>query len=186
MSEPRINTLSTRAASAVQRVGTATDRRQKRQGDDKRKDGETPHKRRRLYDLLFEEIDHVPELAIHQRERLKNNIRAHLALRARDQTPLPTTLPPQPDAQTAPQPQSGGPKAKADQPEELDHDRLIGIVAPTHEDLPPEELEQNAQLAAQFRDCLARNTEIARKVAAYLRILLSIDGALDPHIVIDI
>ena len=41
-------------------------------------------------------------------------------------------------------------------------------------------------LAQQLRECLGRNSEAARKVAVYLKLLLSIDGALSPHVVIDI
>ncbi|HRJ60558.1 MAG TPA: hypothetical protein PKZ99_05175, partial [Azospirillaceae bacterium] len=70
--------------------------------------------------------------------------------------------------------------------EEGDHDHLIGVAAPQSPELQPEELAQNAILARQLRECLGRNSEAARKVAIYLKLLLSIDGALSPHVVIDI
>jgi hypothetical protein len=181
MTEQLIGSRSTglRSAGAVQRTGTATDRRPRRQdAEDKRKEADGAKKRRRLYDLLFEEIDQVPELEAHQRERLKRNIRAHMALRARDQTPLPTVMRDGPQEEKQATPQKHEP--------EPEHETLINIAAPVSPDLPPEEIDQNIRLAAQLRDCLTRNTEAARKVAIYLKILLSIDHALDPHVVIDI
>lgn len=201
MTEQRIDSRppTVRPAGAVQRAGTATDRRPRRQeAEDRRNGGDGARKRRHLYDLLFDEIDQVPELEATQRERLKRNIRAHLALRARDQTPLPTIPRPPPDdaapavedegghhpadARAAP-PHEGGVALEA---EEDDHDHLIGVAAPQSPELPPEELAQNAILARQLRECLGRNSEAARKVAIYLKLLLSIDGALSPHVVIDI
>lgn len=198
MTDQRIDSRppTVRPAGAVQRVGTATDRRPRRQeAEDRRKGGEGSRKRRHLYDLLFDEIDQVPELEAAQRERLKRNIRAHLALRARDQTPLPTVPRPPPDeAATAGKEAAHSADAHAaphdgfaaPDPGEDDHDHLIGVAAPQSPELPPEELAQNAMLAQQLRECLGRNSEAARKVAVYLKLLLSIDGALSPHVVIDI
>lgn len=190
MTEQRIDSRppTVRPAGAVQRVGTATDRRSRRQeAEDRRKGGDGARKRRHLYDLLFDEIDQVPELEATQRERLKRNIRAHLALRARDQTPLPSVPRPPPDEEAAAEGDLHPPLAPAapEQGEE-DHDHLIGVAAPLSPELPPEELAQNAMLAQQLRECLSRNSEAARKVAVYLKLLLSIDGALSPHVVIDI
>ncbi|HRQ80832.1 MAG TPA: hypothetical protein PKZ97_06915 [Azospirillaceae bacterium] len=139
----------------------------------------------------------MPELEATQRERLKRNIRAHLALRARDQTPLPTIpRPPPDDAALAVEDEGGYHPADAHaapheggvalETEEGDHDHLIGVAAPQSPELQPEELAQNAILARQLRECLGRNSEAARKVAIYLKLLLSIDGALSPHVVIDI
>ena len=113
MTEQRIDSRppTVRPAGAVQRVGTATDRRPRRQeAEDRRKGGDGARKRRHLYDLLFDEIDQVPELEAGQRERLKRNIRAHLALRARDQTPLPAIPRPPPD-EAATGGGQGGPSA---------------------------------------------------------------------------
>lgn len=195
MSEQRIDfhPPTVRAAVGVQKTGTATDRRPRREeGKDKRRENETPRKRRHLYDLLFDEIDQVQELQVDQRERLKRNIRAHLALRARDQTPLPTVMPEEPrpetaeTADTAAARQTATEEARAPPPDDEEARRLLDIAAPRHPGLPPDELELNAQLAAQLLDCLTRNTDTARKVATYLRILLSIDGALAPHLVIEI
>lgn len=204
MTEQRIDSRSpaVRPTLGVQRAGTATDRRPRRQeAEDRRKGENGGRKRRHLYDLLFDEIDQVPELEEAQRERLKRNIRAHLALRARDQTPLPTIPRPPPDedepaaavedeggyhpaeAHAAAAPHEGGVALEAD---DDDHDHLIGVAAPQSPELPPEELAQNAVLARQLRECLGRNSEAARKVAIYLKLLLSIDGALSPHVVIDI
>ena len=194
MTEQRIDSRppTVRPAGAVQRVGTATDRRSRRQeAEDRRKGGEGGRKRRHLYDLLFDEIDQVPELEASQRERLKRNIRAHLALRARDQTPLPTIPRPPPEKEAA---EEEAPAASissllaplAAEAGEDDHDHLIGVAAPLSPELPPDELAQNAILAQQLRECLGRNSEAARKVAIYLKLLLSIDGALSPHVIIDI
>jgi hypothetical protein len=188
MTEQLIGSRSTglRGAGAVQRTGTATDRRPRRQdAEDKRKEGEASKKRRRLYDLLFEEIDHVPELEAHQRERLKRNIRAHIALRARDQTPLPTVVHGKPQEEKPQETKQSTPQ-KYEPEQEPEHETLINIAAPISPDLSPEEIDQNTQLAAQLRYCLTQNTETARKVAIYLKILLTIDHALDPHVVIDI
>lgn len=205
MTEQRIDSRppTVRPAGAVQRAGTATDRRPRRQeAEDRRNGGDGARKRRHIYDLLFEEIDQVPELEAAQRERLKRNIRAHLALRARDQTPLPTIPRPPPDDAAPAVEDEGGyhpadahatphatPPHEGDvalEAEEDDHDHLIGVAAPQSPELPPEELAQNAILARQLRECLGRNSEAARKVAIYLKLLLSIDGALSPHVVIDI
>jgi hypothetical protein len=186
MTEQLIGSRATglRSAGAVQRTGTATDRRPRRQdAEDKRKEADGAKKRRRLYDLLFEEIDQVPELEAHQRERLKRNIRAHMALRARDQTPLPTVMRDGPQEEKLQEEKQATPQKHEPEPE---HETLINIAAPVSPDLPPEEIDQNTRLAAQLRDCLTRNTEAARKVAIYLKILLTIDHALDPHVVIDI
>lgn len=193
MTEQRIDSRppTVRPAGAVQRAGTATDRRSRRQeAEDRRKGGDGARKRRHLYDLLFDEIDQVPELEATQRERLKRNIRAHLALRARDQTPLPTIPRPPPDEDEPAAAAEEGfhpihTPAALESGEE-DHDHLIGVAAPLSPELPPEELAQNAMLAQQLRECLSRNSEAARKVAVYLKLLLSIDGALSPHVVIDI
>lgn len=195
MTEQRIDSRSpaVRPTLGVQRAGTATDRRPRRQeAEDRRKGENSGRKRRHLYDLLFDEIDQVPELEEAQRERLKRNIRAHLALRARDQTPLPTMVVeprPPPDEETAEEAALAAvppPSPHISESAEEDHDRLIGVAAPLSPDLPPDELAQNAVLAQQLRECLARNSETARKVAIYLKLLLSIDGALSPHVVIDI
>lgn len=204
MTEQRIDSRppTVRPAGAVQRVGTATDRRPRRQeAEDRRKGGDGARKRRHLYDLLFDEIDQVPELEAGQRERLKRNIRAHLALRARDQTPLPAIPRPPPDEAATAGEQAAhsadahsadahegfaAPEPEEDEADRLIGDHLIGVAAPQSPELPPEELAQNAMLAQQLRECLGRNSEAARKVAVYLKLLLSIDGALSPHVVIDI
>lgn len=201
MADQRIDGLppGLRAATGVQRTGTATDRKPRRQErEDRRKGDEGPRKRRHLFDLLFEEIDQVPELEAHQRERLKRNIRAHMALRARDgatafadagrpETPAAYATPPPAggDHETAP-PATDGDSTPPAGDGDSDHDPLINLAAPQTPDLSPDELALNAELARQLRECLTRNTEAARKVAAYLKILLSIDGTLAPHVVIDI
>lgn len=197
MAEQRINDppIGVRRTVGVQPAGSADRRPRRRESDERRNDHETPRKRRHLFDLLFEEIDRVPELGERQRERLKHNIRAHMAMRARDSTPLPTVLrdaaaPTDPASEHDPpehdlaEKRGGGESAAA--ADDSDHEPLIHIAAPQTPDLPADELAQNAELARQLRDCLTRNTEATRKVAVYLKILLSIDGALAPHVVVDI
>lgn len=201
--DPRIEThplphrpaANVRRAGVVERTGTATDQKRERGREERGGD----RKRRQLTDLLFDEIDNVEALQLAQKERLKRNIRAHLAMRARasaeesaeDRDALSRedataagaasddTGPP--DA-TAPRDHGPGPGPD----EEPDTEHIIGMAAPQHPELPEEELEQNAILAEQLRECLTNGGEVARKIAVYLHLLLSIDGALAPHVVVEI
>ena len=46
--------------------------------------------------------------------------------------------------------------------------------------------EARANWAEQLRDCLSRNTDRTRKVAVYLHLLLTLEGAFRPHMVVDV
>lgn len=199
-----------RVAGGVSRAGSATDRQKRRQeqehpehpgheraggrSDERQKDGSAGQpdeqrdrrardaanqQRRRLLDLLFEEIDGVPGLETAQRERLRRNLRARLTPRpapAADAVAQGPPLPPErPDAGSA---------ILSPLPED-ETERIVALAAPKL-DQPADEAAANAILAAQLRDCLARHSNAARKVAFYLRLLLSLDGAFRPHLVLDI
>lgn len=184
-----------RAPGAVERSGGATDRDRRQPRQQARQEKEEPkpqdrrsadpanRRRRRLFDLLFEEIEQIPDLDVRQKERLRKNLRSRIA--QRDALPHPPDAlrtPPLPPA--AVPPPSDDPADHPDVP--IDPDRIAAEVAPVDDGLPAEELEENAVLAAQLRDCLTRRTDTARKVAVYLHLLLSVDGALRPHVVIEV
>jgi len=175
-SEPLI-----RSTAAVERMGNATDRQSRRQQhQQERRDREEPNpKRRRIYDLLFDEIDQIGALDSGQKSRIKQNIRTQLATRA-------------PPPSAGPQPEHDEERIAAsllDDPAatvSVDHDHIVHMAAPTHPHLPPQEVAENAILAMQLRDCLARHSTAARRVAVYLHLLLTLDGALRPHMVVDV
>ncbi|MBP2313966.1 hypothetical protein [Azospirillum soli] len=174
-SEPLI-----RSPSAVERMGSATDRQQRRQPQQERRSQEEPNKkRRRIYDLLFDEIDQIDTLDGGQKARIKQNIRAQLSSRAPPSAAGPPPV--QDEARVA--------AALLDEsatPDPADHDRIVHMAAPTHPHLPPQEVAENAILAMQLRNCLAHRTTTARRVAVYLHLLLTLDGALRPHMVVDV
>ncbi|NYZ14321.1 hypothetical protein HL658_17325 [Azospirillum sp. RWY-5-1] len=183
-----------RAPGAVERSGGATDReqRQPRQPPRHGKDEPKPQdrraadannrRRRRLLDLLFDEIEQIPDLDVRQKERLRRNLRSRVG---QHDAVLPR--PPPQSATLPPLPPDAPDIRPADLPEvPIDPDRIAAEVTTVDEDLPAEEMEENAVLAAQLRDCLTRRTETARKIAIYLHLLLSVDGALRPHVVIEV
>lgn len=183
-----------RSTLALERAGTATDRHpQRREQQDRRSKEKDAPRRRRIHDLLFEEIDQIDALDPHQRERVKRNIRNHFA-----------------DAQPATPPHYGQPRPAAEDrgdeaaededaeraahdllhdPDTLvsaDHEPFVQVAAPVHPHLPPSEAEENARLARQLRDCLAHHTERARKIAVYLHLLLALHGGARPRFVVDV
>lgn len=174
-SEPLI-----RSTSAVERMGNATDRHQRRQPQQERRDREEPNpKRRRIYDLLFDEIDQIDALDGGQKARIKQNIRTQLTTRA---PPPSAAAPPVQDEERIASALLDDPAATVP----VDHDHIVHMAAPTHAHLPPQEVAENAILAMQLRDCLARHSTTARRVAVYLHLLLTLDGALRPHMVVDV
>ncbi|MBP2226964.1 hypothetical protein J2847_000231 [Azospirillum agricola] len=165
--------------SAVQRTGSATEREQQRNPRQERRDRNPPNpQRRRLYDLLFDEVDRFDGLDEPQRARLKSNLRAHLTAR-----PPPATPPParEADGETLAKRLLESPASGV----AVDHDHIVQ-AATSLAAVTPEDATDNAILARQLRECLARNTEQARKVAVYLHLLLTIDGALRPHTIVDV
>lgn len=171
--------LLVRSPSVVERPGSATDRQPRRQTRQDRREQEEPNrKRRRIYDLLFDEIDEIDSLEPGQRARIKQNLRAHLASRAPPPGPTP---PPEQDEERIAATLIDDPAAAVP----VDHDHIVHMAAPTHPRLTPEETAENAILAKQLRDCLSRHTLAARRVAVYLHLLLTLDGALRPHTIID-
>ena len=81
--------FSIRTTAGVERSGSATDRNSRRNARQERRDREQERRdhnpsnrqRRRLYDLLFDEVDQFDGLDERQRTRLKDNLRNHLARR---------------------------------------------------------------------------------------------------------
>ncbi|SMH58809.1 hypothetical protein [Azospirillum agricola] len=166
--------------SAVQRTGSATEREQQRNPRQERRDRNPPNpQRRRLYDLLFDEVDRFDGLDEPQRARLKSNLRAHLTAR-----PPPATPPPahEADGETLTKRLLESPSAGVP----VDHDHIVQAAVGGPAEATPEDAADNAILARQLRDCLARNTDQARKIAVYLHLLLTIDGALRPHTIMDV
>ena len=93
--------FSVRTTAGVERSGNATDRNSRRNPRQERHDREQERRdhnppnpqRRRLYDLLFDEVDQFDGLDERQRTRLKDNLRSHLSSRAPPPPAAPTTRP---------------------------------------------------------------------------------------------
>lgn len=176
-------------AVATNRIGPAPER-QKRREPQERKDGggkkdrrtEDPvnARRRRLFDLLFFEIDRVPEIAPVQKARLKENLRAHIE---RHSTEHPDVLP-TPEEIDALLDASENPD---DHPNlTVEPDTILSAAIPEEPAATKTEADENAQLAAQFRACLELDTAIARKVALYLKLLVRLAGLMSPHFTVDV
>ncbi len=183
-----------RAPGSVERSGSATDRKQRRQNrqdlqqqereqQERRNQDEANRKRRRLYDLLFDEIDELDTLNAGQRARIKQNLRAQLANRRPPPQLAPNLAQPPPPGQdieriaAALLERAAAPSA--------DHDHIVAMAAPTNPALPPGQTAENVALANQLRDCLEQRTTASRRVAVYLRLLLTLEGAFRPHLVVD-
>lgn len=176
--------FSVRTTAGVERAGSATDRNHRRDPRQERHDRERERRdhnppnpqRRRLYDLLFEEVDQFDGLDERQRTRLKDNLRSHLSRRA----PPPAAAQPavHHDEEALAEALLKDPAA----PLPVDPEHIVEAVTAA----APEQDEETARLAEQLRDCLARNTDRARKVAVYLHLLLTLEGAFRPHMVVDV
>lgn len=173
--------LRIRSSGAVERMGNATDREpQERRSRQERREKDPPNpKRRRLYDLLFDEIDQIDALDGDQKARIKDNIRSNLT--GQPPPPTPTRLKPDEDEEGV----AAAVLANPDTTIPVTEDHIVGMAAPDHPQVSPEEAKVNAILAKQLRECLAHRTETERRVAVYLHLLLTIDGALRPHTVIE-
>lgn len=171
-----------RSPDAVDRPGSATDRQHRRETRQDRRDREEPNrKRRRIYDLLFDELDEIDTLEPAQRARIKQNLRAHLASRPPvAAAPHAPSMPDRDEEDTATaligDPDSAIP---------VDHDHILHMAAPTHAQISPQEAAENAILAKQLRHCLDQHTLTARRVAVYLHLLLTLNGAARPHTIVD-
>lgn len=176
--------FSVRTTAGVERSGNATDRNSRRNPRQERHDREQERRdhnppnpqRRRLYDLLFDEVDQFDGLDERQRSRLKDNLRSHLSRRA----PSPPAAPPpvNHDEEALAEALLKDPAA----PVPVDPEHIVQAAIAAAPELDPE----TARLAEQLRDCLARNTDRARKVAIYLHLLLTLEGAFRPHMVVDV
>nr|WP_295836744.1 hypothetical protein [uncultured Azospirillum sp.] len=176
--------FSVRTTAGVERSGNATDRNSRRNPRQERHDREqerrdhnppNPH-RRRLYDLLFDEVDQFDGLDERQRARLKDNLRSHLTRQA----PPPPAAPSQVhhDEEELAEALLKDPAA----PVPVDPEHIVKAATST----APEQDPETARLAEQLRDCLSRNSDRARKVAVYLHLLLTLEGAFRPHMVVDV
>lgn len=206
-----------RPSLGVERTGSATDhshreRRHEREHppqdheQPERRDAKPPNPlRRRLYDLLFEEIDDIDALSPNQKTRIKDNIRANLtAPPARHAASHPTQRPAVPYPPHSPRPARLLPWAEpptvipasdeddeslardllADPRLEVDPDGIVGLAVPEHPHQTADEALENARLAREMRECLALHTERARKVGVYLHLLLSLHPDPRPHVVV--
>lgn len=176
--------FSVRTAAGVERAGSATDRnhrrdprREQRERERERRDHTPPNpQRRRLYDLLFEEVDQFDGLDEHQRTRLKDNLRSHLSRRSPPPPASPTPV--HHDEEALAEALLKDPAA----PLPVDPEHIVQAATAS----APEQDAETARLAEQLRDCLSRNTDRARKVAVYLHLLLTLEGAFRPHLVVDV
>lgn len=176
--------FSVRTTAGVERAGSATDRnhrrdprREQREREQERRDHNPPNpQRRRLYDLLFEEVDQFDGLDERQRTRLKDNLRSHLSRRA--PPPPASQSPAHHDEEALAEALLKDPAA----PLPVDPEHIVQAATAA----APEQDEETARLAEQLRDCLSRHTDRARKVAVYLHLLLTLEGAFRPHMVVDV
>lgn len=176
--------FSVRTTAGVERSGNATDRNSRRNPRQERHDREQERRdhnppnpqRRRLYDLLFDEVDQFDGLDERQRTRLKENLRGHLSRRA----PAPTAAPPplHHDEEAIAEALLKDPAA----PLPVDPEHIVQAATAAG----PDQDAETALMAKQLRDCLARNTDRARKVAIYLHLLLTLEGAFRPHMTMDV
>lgn len=175
--------FSVRTTAGVERSGSATDRNHRRNPRQEQHDREQERReqhppnpqRRRLYDLLFDEVDQFDGLDEHQRTRLKDNLRSHLTRRI---LPSAATSAPQHDEEALAEALLKDPAA----PLPVGPEHIVQAATAAAATSDPE----TARLAEQLRDCLARNTDRARKVAVYLHLLLTLEGAFRPHMVVDV
>lgn len=206
-----------RPTLGVDRAGSATDHPHRDRRHDRehppqdqhpdRRDAKPPNPlRRRLYDLLFEEIDDIEALSPGQKTRIKDNLRTNLsaaaqahaqarqiashpphpaAPRARlERHPLPGALPPAIPPASDEEDESLAQALLADPALEVDHDGIVGLAVADGSHLTPDEVLENARLTRQMHDCLALHTERARKVAVYLHLLLGIHPDPRPHVMV--
>ncbi|KAA0587582.1 hypothetical protein J2848_000496 [Azospirillum lipoferum] len=175
--------FSVRTTTGVERAGSATDRnhrrnprREQQEREQERRDHNPPNpQRRRLYDLLFDEVDQFDGLDERQRARLKDNLRSHLSRAA---PPAPPNPPVHHDEEALAEALLKDPAA----PIPVDPEHIVQAVTA----VAPAQDPETARLAEQLRDCLTRNTDRARKVAVYLHLLLTLEGAFRPHMVVDV
>ncbi|CAO3356028.1 hypothetical protein [Azospirillum melinis] len=176
--------FSVRTTAGVERTGSATDRnhrrnprREQQEREQERRDRSPPNpQRRRLYDLLFDEVDQFDGLDDRQRSRLKDSLRNHLSR----STPVPPTA-----AASVPHDEEALAEALLKDPAApipVDPEQIVQAVTAA----APEQDAETARMAEQLRDCLSRNTDRARKVAVYLHLLLTLEGAFRPHMVVDV
>lgn len=176
--------FSVRTTTGVERTGSATDRKQRRnprqeqqEREQERRDHAPPNpQRRRLYDLLFDEVDQLDGLDDRQRSRLKDSLRSHLSRRAPAQPAAAPSVPH--DEEALAEALLKDPAA----PIPVDPEHIVQAVTAA----APEQDVETARMAEQLRDCLSRNTDRARKVAVYLHLLLTLEGAFRPHMVVDV
>lgn len=176
-------------AGKIDKAGTAPDRRKRRdqprhqderrdEHRERRADDPATKKWRRLFDLLFDEIDRVPGVRDEQRRVLRDNLRAHVVARA--------------GAERLREPTEEEVRAlleASDNPDDhldlrVDLDRVLDAAVPGR-DGAAKRSDADDDLALQFRRCLEVNTSTARKVALYLTLLMRLSDALKPHISVD-
>lgn len=205
-----------RPTLGVDRAGSATDHPHRDRRHDRehpahdhpeRRDSKPPNPlRRRLYDLLFDEIDDIDTLSAGQKTRIKDNLRANLTTAAQAQAqahqivphpphpaaprprlarhPLPGAAPPVTPPASDEDDESLAQALLADPALEVDHAGIVGLAVAGGPHLTPDEVLENARLTHQMHDCLALHTERARKVAVYLHLLLGIHPDPRPHVMV--
>ncbi|PWC77737.1 hypothetical protein [Azospirillum sp. TSH64] len=184
--------FSVRTTAGVERTGSATDRnhrrnprREQQEREQERRDQSPPNpQRRRLYDLLFDEVDQFDGLDDGQRSRLKDSLRSHLSRRAAALAPAPQAAANFP-AGSVPHDEEALAEALLKDPAApipVDAEHIVQAVTAA----APAQDAETARMAEQLRDCLSRNTDRARKVAVYLHLLLTLEGAFRPHVVMDV
>ncbi len=159
----------------VRRPDPVSNRQPRRDSSEQRKKKPLANPRRRsLYDLLFDEIDRIDSLSEPQRVRIKANIRSHVT----DNAPAPQAKAPPPDHAGGGKERTVAPLLSTPPPSPpIDEEHIVRAAAPQHAALSSDEAKENRILAEQLRVCLAQHTEQARKIGAYLHLLLGTNNS---------
>ncbi len=153
-----------------------------------------------IFDLLFDEVDHTPEIEEPVKQRLKQNVRrsfrqqsgtapeAPQAARLLSaKPPFPESPPHQHQPRPPPTPADDLVKVVVPTVNAADTEKLIRGVAENDDPYTNEQVLEARRLADQLRYCLSQHTQTAQKVSAYLRALLVLThGHYKPTMVIEV
>ena len=162
-----------------------------------------------IFDLLFEEVDAIPEIDEPVQRRLKRHVRRNfrqqmeapptsvspVALPSPSLEVLPAHPPSLKSSPIRPPTKSRAPPSPADDLVKVviptikatDTEHLIQTVARSDSKFPDDPVVEARRIADQLRYCLGQHTETAQKVSVYLRALLVLThGHYKPTMVIEI
>ncbi|MDE1146395.1 MAG: hypothetical protein PW843_07185 [Azospirillaceae bacterium] len=132
----------------VNRVSAVKEREARQQDRRRQRDGQPQEGQRHgrsVFDDIVDEVDPTGSLAPDHLERLQQNLRGLV--------------------------RDGAPMAEPQPGMELAH--IVDHLAPQHAGLSDAERLENARLADALRQCLAVNSDGARKISTYLQALLA-------------